>query len=73
MGFSWRSIHPESFHIELLSGCRLSRVFGKQHVPVNNEKKYWYFVSKIVLTCLEKKSSIDNEKFFKFEAEGQEI
>ena len=40
MGFSWRSIHPESFHIELLSGCRLSRVFGKQHVPVKNEKKY---------------------------------
>ena len=39
MGFSWRSIHPESFHIELLSGCRLSRVFGKQHVPGNILKK----------------------------------
>ena len=42
MDFSWRLIHPESFHIELLSGCRLSRVFGKQHVPENIEKKIKY-------------------------------
>ena len=32
----------------------------------------WYFVTKIVLTCFEKKSS-DWEKLLKFEAEGQEF
>ena len=45
VGFSWRSIHPESFHIELLSGCRLSRVFGKQHVPENIEKQIKYILN----------------------------
>ena len=33
----------------------------------------WYFVTKIVLTYCEKKKSSDQEKFLKFEAEGQEF
>ena len=33
----------------------------------------WYFVTKIVLTYCEKKSSSDREKLLKFEAEGQEF
>ena len=32
-----------------------------------------YFVFKIVLTYFEKKSSIDQEKLLKFEAEGQDF
>ena len=33
----------------------------------------WYFVTKIVLTYCEKKSSSDREKLLKFEAEGREF
>ena len=36
--------------------------------------EYWYFVSKIVLKCCEKKKCFsDQEKLFKFETEGREF
>ena len=35
--------------------------------------KKWYFVTKVVLTCCEKKCSSDREKLLKFETEGQEF
>ena len=34
------------------------------------KKKTWYFVTKIVLTCVRKNCSSDREKRLKFEAEG---
>ena len=37
------------------------------------EKKKWYFVTKIVLSLCEKNCSSDQEKLLKFEAEGQEF
>ena len=40
------------------------------HEPT--QKKKWYFVTKIVLTCCEKKCSSDRETLLKFEAEGRE-
>ena len=33
----------------------------------------WYFVTKIVPTCCEKKCSSDEEKLLKFETKGQEF
>ena len=35
--------------------------------------RFWYFVTKIVLTYCEKNCSSDREKLLKFEAEGREF
>ena len=38
-----------------------------------SKRKKWYFVTKIFLTCCEKKCFSDRENNLKFEAEGQEF
>ena len=48
---------------------QLKSNFGKIFQLLEN----WYFVTKIVLTYFEKKSSSDREKLLKFEAEGREF
>ena len=40
---------------------------------VNRNQSKWYFIIKIVLTYCEKKTSNDQKKLLKFEAEGREF
>ena len=44
-----------------------------KYMKISNSRNAWHFVSKLFLTCYEKKSSSDPVNLLKFEAEGREF
>ena len=60
------------FYFVLLSfKCSLYDVIPTKSCKQEDDNHKWYFITKILLTYCDKKSSSDQEKLLKFEAEGQ--